>query len=185
MSQPDFPQMSCQELQDYVLAHRDDEAAFRAFADRCYQEPGQRADTDEEFEEIIRQKLDQEKRDREQQEKVTRLGISCKARVATRPDKSDRSSNHLDRLELSRTRAISSCPNPKRNDKRVEAESSPKSNGRQSSAKHGMPKEQPFTIAVSPSSTNSSPSISTLITTGIWRSNPTVATTSSVKTIWK
>ncbi len=38
MSQPDFQAMSQKELHAYVLAHRDDQAAFYAFVDKLHAE---------------------------------------------------------------------------------------------------------------------------------------------------
>lgn len=39
MTQPNFEQMSRAQLRDYVLKHRDDEAAFHAYMDRLATEP--------------------------------------------------------------------------------------------------------------------------------------------------
>lgn len=38
LSQPDFQTMSQRDLQAYVLAHRDDKAAFQAYVDRLHAE---------------------------------------------------------------------------------------------------------------------------------------------------
>jgi hypothetical protein len=38
MSQPKFQAMSQKELQNYMLAHRDDQEAFYAYIDRLHQE---------------------------------------------------------------------------------------------------------------------------------------------------
>jgi hypothetical protein len=38
MIQPNFQAMSQKELQNYVLAHRDDQEAFYAYVDRLHQE---------------------------------------------------------------------------------------------------------------------------------------------------
>ena len=38
MNQPDFQAMSQQELQNYMLSHREDQEAFYAYVDRLHQE---------------------------------------------------------------------------------------------------------------------------------------------------
>ena len=42
MDKPNFKEMDYKELYDYVLAHREDEEAFHAFADMVYAMPNQR-----------------------------------------------------------------------------------------------------------------------------------------------
>ncbi len=66
MIQPDFNTMTKVDLRAYVIAHRTDEAAFRAFVDRFTAEaspatfdiPKSHAEI-EEVESLIRQKLEQ------------------------------------------------------------------------------------------------------------------------------
>ncbi len=56
MTKPNFQQMSKKELRDYVLAHRDDQEAFHAYADRLKEQPGIPITSMEQLEQLIRER---------------------------------------------------------------------------------------------------------------------------------
>lgn len=56
MSKRNFAVMSDRELRTYVLSHISDREAFHAYCDRLYAKPGIKITSQEQFEQLIRQK---------------------------------------------------------------------------------------------------------------------------------
>ncbi len=56
MTQPDFQSMTKQELRAYVLTNRDDDEAFHAYVDKVRESPRVAIASEEQFEQLIRQK---------------------------------------------------------------------------------------------------------------------------------
>ncbi|MBW4596257.1 MAG: hypothetical protein KME46_25965 [Brasilonema angustatum HA4187-MV1] len=73
MTKPDFESMTKEELRAYFIVNRDDNEAFYAYMDKVRETPGIEVTSEEQFTQVIEQKLRERQRERTEQAKSVNI----------------------------------------------------------------------------------------------------------------